>query len=109
MPVILDEHGGFPEAEILTLAVRPALRRQGLGAALVSCAADHARQQGVDQLFLEVSVANAAAQSLYAGLGFAEVGLRKAYYSLGNAKFDDALILRTNLPLSPLGNRLGTG
>ena len=97
------------EAEILTLAVRPALRRQGVGAALVRSAAEHAHRLGAAQIFLEVAVGNAAARRLYKGLGFAEVGRRKGYYALRDANFEDALILRSNLPLSALGNPPASG
>ena len=97
------------EAEILTLAVRPALRRQGVGAALVCSAAEHAHRLGAAQIFLEVAVGNAAARGLYKGLGFAEVGRRKGYYALRDGNFEDALILRSNLPLSALGNPPASG
>jgi ribosomal-protein-alanine N-acetyltransferase len=91
------------EAEILTLAVSPAARRHGLGRALVSEAASHAQQLGATALFLEVAVSNIAARALYIGLGFAEAGRRKGYYARPGAAPEDALILRSNLPLSPLG------
>ena len=42
------------EAEILTLAVMPAARRQGIGRALVPAAARHAQGLGAESLFLEV-------------------------------------------------------
>jgi len=97
------------EAEILTLAVRPGCRRQGLGAKLVRTAAAHAHSLGSSRIFLEVAVGNLPAAKLYERLGFHEVGRRKAYYAVGPGKYEDALILRGNLPLSPLGNRPATG
>jgi ribosomal-protein-alanine N-acetyltransferase len=110
------DDGGFilarlaaEEAEILTLAVARAKRRRGIGANLVRCAATHAAQRGVERLFLEVASANEAAQRLYRGLGFREVGRRKDYYALGAGKFADALILRCNLPLPPLGKSPTSG
>jgi ribosomal-protein-alanine N-acetyltransferase len=93
------------EAEILTLAVRPNCRRRGLGTLLVRSAADHAHRLGSSRLFLEVAVSNAPAAALYEGLGFGEVGRRKNYYATAPGNFEDALILRSNLPLSPLGKR----
>jgi ribosomal-protein-alanine N-acetyltransferase len=87
------------EAEILTLAVAPAERRRGTGSALVSVAALHAHQMGARMIFLEVRASNTAARALYRRFGFAEVGVRKAYYGK-----EDALILRANLPIIPLGN-----
>jgi len=41
----------------------------------------------VKRLFLEVASANRAAQRLYGGLGFHEVGRRRDYYALGAGKF----------------------
>ncbi len=82
------------EAEILTLAVAPAMRRHGLGRALVRAAASHAQSMGAFVLFLEVAAANDAAYGLYQGLGFAKVGMRKAYYG-----GQDADILKAALPL----------
>ena len=100
---------GADEAEILTLAVSRAKRRRGIGANLVRSAAVHAAQHGAQRLFLEVAAANKAAQGLYCGLGFHEVGRRRDYYALGAGKFDDALLLRGNLPLPPLGKSPTSG
>jgi ribosomal-protein-alanine N-acetyltransferase len=80
------------EAEILTLAVAPAARGQGLGRGLLQAAITKARELGAKTMFLEVGTDNPAALALYAGLGFAKVGTRKGYYRGG-----DALVLR--LPL----------
>jgi len=97
------------EAEILTLAVRPDRRRRGVGTSLVRAAADHASALGARYIFLEVAVGNAGATSLYTGLGFGGVGRRPAYYDSGPDKREDALILRSNLPLPPLGKRPEAG
>jgi [ribosomal protein S18]-alanine N-acetyltransferase len=97
------------EAEILTLAVRPDRRRHGSGAALVCAAADEAMVRGAGHIFLEVALGNTAARALYTGLGFVIVGQRKGYYASGPDKREDALILRSNLPLPPLGKRPEAG
>jgi ribosomal-protein-alanine N-acetyltransferase len=97
------------EAEILTLAVSPQARRLGTGSRLAQAAADHAFQLGAGALFLEVAAGNRAARALYRRLGFAEAGLRKGYYTQGREKPEDALVLRSNLPLSPLGKSPATG
>ena len=86
------------EAEILTLAVAPAARGQGLGRALLQAAARQAAILGAGQMFLEVSTENPPALALYAGQGFVRVGQRKAYYDGG-----DALILKVQLPLPKAG------
>jgi ribosomal-protein-alanine N-acetyltransferase len=82
------------EAEILTLAVHPHARGQGLGRALLQSAIVRLEAQGAQSLFLEVGADNPHALALYAGLGFAKVGLRKHYYGGG-----DALVLRLSLPV----------
>ena len=97
------------EAEVLTIAVSPAGRRTGLGRILVREAASHAQQSGAQTMFLEVAISNTAARALYAGLGFTEAGRRKGYYARSGAAPEDALILRSNLPLSPLGKSPAAG
>ena len=82
------------EAEILTLAVAPSLRRQGIARALIRAAASHAQELGARTLFLEVATENGPALVLYAGLGFTPAGRRKAYYA-----GQDADILKAILPL----------
>ena len=86
------------EAEILTLAVDPAARRQGLGARLVRDGAATAAARGAARLFLEVADDNAAALALYAGAGFIEAGRRTGYYARADGGRQDALILALNLP-----------
>ena len=97
------------EAEVLTLAVSPGARRRGMGRALVAAAATQAQQSGATAMFLEVAVSNTAARALYGGLGFTEAGRRKGYYARPAAAPEDALILRSNLPLSPLGKTSPAG
>jgi len=98
---LIDPVGGMliariaaDEAEILTLAVVPERRQQGLGANLLAFAAREARLRGAKSLFLEVSTRNPAARGLYQRSGFQQVGRRRAYYSDGS----DALVL--SKPLS---------
>ena len=81
------------EAEILTLAVTPEVRRGGLGAALLDEAVTVAATMGARVVFLEVSATNIAAQRLYTAGGFIQVGLRPHYYS----DSADALVLRLDL------------
>jgi ribosomal-protein-alanine N-acetyltransferase len=86
------------EAEILTLAVAPVARGQGLGRALLEPAIAMAQAMGAQTVFLEVGADNPHALALYAGLGFAKVGTRKAYYSRASGSAD-ALVLRLSLPV----------
>lgn len=101
----ITREGGFligqavaGEAEILTLAVDPAARRQGIGRALVTDFLSTARQKGAEQAFLEVEAENAPAIALYTRCGFAQTGLRRAYYQRADGLRSDALIL--TCPLS---------
>jgi ribosomal-protein-alanine N-acetyltransferase len=81
------------EAEILTLAVSPNVRRGGIGAALLREATTRAAKMGARAVFLEVSVANITARQLYTRAGFIQAGRRPHYYSDGS----DALVLRLDL------------
>lgn len=81
------------EAEVLTLAVDPAARRQGVGAGLVRAFLAQGAERGAVRAFLEVAETNSAARALYAGQGFAEVGRRRNYYAAGPGGAVDALVL----------------
>ena len=52
------------------LIVAPTARRLGVGEALLTAAADHARQLGAVRLSLNTDVQNLAAQALYASMGW---------------------------------------
>ncbi|ACB94696.1 GNAT family N-acetyltransferase [Beijerinckia indica] len=84
----------FDEAEILTIAVAPALRGRGLGHAVLSAHLADLAAAGAAMLFLEVDVENKPARALYARQGFRQVGERKAYYRKADGSFSTALILR---------------
>ena len=85
------------EAEVLTLAVRPAGRRQGLGRRLLDRAVAAATARGARSLLLEVADDNAAALGLYATAGFVEAGRRPRYYARPDGSRRDALLLRLDL------------
>lgn len=98
--VLLAEPGGFllgriiaGEAEVLTLAVDPAMRRQGMGARLLRGFLAAAQHRGAATAFLEVAADNTAARALYRRHGFAEVGRRRAYYADSPGAPVDALVL----------------
>ena len=99
----VEQPGGFilirvvaDEAEILTLAVRPAARRSGLGGRLVEAAVVRAAALGAERMFLEVAEDNVAARALYARAGFVEAGRRRGYYARSDGSREDALILALN-------------
>jgi len=81
------------EAEILTLATEPGLRRRGLGRQLVEAAALMAQRAGIGRLFLEVAQDNEAALALYRRCGFLKVGHRRGYYRRPTGLEVDAEVL----------------
>lgn len=83
------------EIQIDNVAVAPSRRREGIAARLLARVTYDAQMLGATTSVLEVDVDNAAAQALYAGLGYAEVGRRPNYYGQGH----DALIMEAQLPL----------
>lgn len=85
------------EAEVLTLATRPAHRRQGLGRGLLAAFEAEARARGAGTGFLEVAADNAPARALYAAAGWAEAGRRPRYYRRESGPAADALVLRKAL------------
>lgn len=85
------------EAEILTLAVAPPARRQGLARGLVAAAAGLAKQGGASEMFLEVATDNIAALRLYEQAGFQRAGLRRGYYDRGDGVRTDAVVMRLDL------------
>lgn len=82
-----------PEAELLTLAVDPAARRQGLATRLMQKVHATAEAHGADTAFLEVAADNHAARALYASLGYQEAGRRKRYYRRPDGHWLDGLVL----------------
>ncbi len=81
------------EAEILTLAVDPDHRGQGLGKELVARACSRAAEGGAERIFLEVAEDNSAASAIYAKSGFREIGRRANYYRAQDGSKTDALVL----------------
>jgi ribosomal-protein-alanine N-acetyltransferase len=81
------------EAELLTLAVDPAARRQGIGAALMQDFLAESLRRGAESVFLEVAATNAAALQLYARAGFSETARRKGYYHAADGQAVDAVIM----------------
>ena len=82
------------EADILTVGVIPAARRQGIAVRLVHALLEEARRLGARTAFLEVRVDNSAAQALYEREGFVQVGVRRGYYDGGRV---DAVTMRRDV------------
>lgn len=82
------------EAEIITLAVQPQLRRQGVARRLLTVGLAKVIGRGAQQCFLEVADTNVAARALYESAGFAEVGRRPGYYRDAAGLPRDAILMR---------------
>ena len=68
------------EGQICNVAVCPAFRRMGVGAALMKAQAETAKIRGLSFMTLEVRAGNLAAQGLYEKYGWEKVGVRKNFY-----------------------------
>ena len=88
------------EAEILTVGVRPPERRRSLATRLIRDAAARLASSGARRLFIEVAQGNAAALSLYAKLGFSQVGVRKDYYAEAEGHGRHAVTMALALPIA---------
>jgi len=82
-------------AQINNLAVMPDFRRQGVGEHLLSALLEWAHDSLITTVDLEVRASNDSAIRLYQKMGFAKVGVRRAYYSDNN---EDANIMLKNIP-----------
>jgi len=80
-------------AELVSVAVGPACRGQGIASALMRSTLRRLRLRRVRQLTLAVRASNRPAQALYAGFGFTGVRRIRRYYEDG----EDALVLRKRL------------
>ena len=80
------------EAHITNIAVRQSHQRQGIGELLLISIIDLAIELKASIVTLEVRVSNLTAQSLYQKYGFAQVGLRRNYYTDNR---EDALLMST--------------
>jgi ribosomal-protein-alanine N-acetyltransferase len=78
------------EVHINSLAIAPAVRRQGHARRLLREVFRSAAQEGAHAATLEVRRSNTAAVALYSALGFAVEGTRRDYYEQPR---EDALIL----------------
>jgi len=81
------------EVEVLTLAVAPERRRQGVARALMQGFADQAIATGATTAFLEVAADNAAAIALYLSLGYTPAGRRRGYFETPQGQRIDALVM----------------
>ena len=80
------------EAHIISIAVRNAYRRRGLGELLLQGSLELAMIRKSRVMSLEVRASNTGARALYEKYGFNKAGVRKGYYSDNS---EDAVIMTT--------------
>jgi ribosomal-protein-alanine N-acetyltransferase len=81
------------ESDILNMAVSPAYRGRGAGAALLAALIEISKKNNVEKITLEVRPNNTKAQKLYEKFGFKPIGRRKEYYK---NPIEDAIIMHLN-------------
>ena len=89
------------EGHVTTFGVHPSWRRLRIGQRMLLHLADLTTALGARRMTLEVRASNEAAKALYATFGFAQAGLRRAYYSDDG---EDAIVMSTP-PLDDPGQR----
>jgi ribosomal-protein-alanine N-acetyltransferase len=86
------------DAELLSIASLPGVRRQGWARAALRGVVRMAAARRHERMLLEVSVANSGAMALYSAEGFVEIGRRRGYYNEPSGPAD-ALVMAC--PLAP--------
>lgn len=74
MEYVLDE------GQVINVATHPDFRRRGCAEALMRALEEFSLTKGLSTLWLDVSVSNLPAQSLYNKLGYLPAGTRRHYY-----------------------------
>lgn len=83
------------KGHIVSVAVFPDYRRQGIGRELVTGSLKALELHGAEECFLEVRVSNEEAVALYKNMGFENLRLASHYYHDGA----DAYVMSARLPL----------
>jgi ribosomal-protein-alanine N-acetyltransferase len=78
------------EADILTVAVLPAYRRQGIAKEFMRQIEEYAVGKEASAMMLEVELSNESAIKLYQSLGYMKISVRMDYYGPGK----DAHVMR---------------
>jgi ribosomal-protein-alanine N-acetyltransferase len=78
------------EADILTVAVLPDFRRQGIAREFMRQIEQWSKERAASAMMLEVEQSNSAAIELYTSLGYMKISVRMDYYGPGQ----DAFVMR---------------
>jgi len=84
------------DAHLLTIGVAESQQRKGFGARLLRHAMAVGLAGGATTLLLEVRPSNSKALAMYRHFGFAQIGVRRAYYPAEGGR-EDALVLTHGL------------
>ena len=98
---------GAGEAHILNICIRDDLRGYGVGRRLMDYLLDRARDEYMQDVFLEVRPSNAVAIRLYESMGFERVGVRKGYYQAVGGR-EDALVYKLALEPKQRASKRGS-
>ncbi len=85
------------EVHVLSIAVAPGYRRQGIASGLLSAVLHWGSIRGCSRAYLEVRVGSPSARAAYGRMGFYTEGIRSRYYEDGEA----ALVMVRDLPAVP--------
>ena len=85
------------ECELLSIGVLPVYRGRNVARKMLRECMCRCFASGARKMFLEVSIENVPARSLYFQHGFQQVGIRKDYYQLSNGARQDAMTLKCEL------------
>ncbi len=86
---------------IANVAVDPAYRRKGIARSLTNSAIEHARKQGIDEIWLHVRSENEAAMILYQSLGFVERARRTTWEI--KPRSQNRKVSQTNIETTDIG------
>jgi ribosomal-protein-alanine N-acetyltransferase len=78
------------EADVLTVAVLPEYRRQGIAKEFMRQIEEWSKERGASAMMLEVEHTNESAIALYLSLGYMKISVRMDYYGPGK----DAFVMR---------------
>lgn len=78
------------EADVLTVAVLPEYRRQGIAKEFMRQIEEWSKERGASAMMLEVEHTNESANELYKSLGYTKISVRMDYYGPGK----DAFVMR---------------
>ena len=88
---------GPSEVELITIAVDPKKRRQGLGNKILTHLVAEIALKKKKAIFLEVNSENTIALRMYKKNGFSQIGLRVGYFNKPDGSNCDAIIMKKTL------------